>query len=430
LYLRISQVHLKSPIQNLAVDPSAIEVVKRSPVAPTVASSVYERQHKSKMARHKPSQSRKSYSRNKAQVTDSTTRHGSNPASQLRGPHFDLSAKVPAWTRLPDNELLDMRICDLGLKFENSPLVEPVQQLYCELEHRGLKFKPHFWLSDDWYSPDGIPGIAIPFFLAHPRLIRLERAQMLEVEGGTQRWCMRILRHETGHAYDTAFRIHRRKKYREAFGRYHDPYPETYEPKPYSRDYVLHLEPWYAQSHPAEDFAETFAVWLKPKSRWRSEYRDWPVLAKLEYVDELMRDVSELRPSVLSKAKPDPAHRIRTTLREFYEQRRAFYGYDTPTSFDNDLKKLFSHEGGAGGIRRTAAAYLQKHQSELSRMVSNWTGEYRYNVNLVLREMIERCRELDLRVPGNEPQLKQNALTMLTVQTINYLHRSHHRVAL
>ena len=27
----------------------------------------------------------------------------------------------------------------------------------------------------------------------------------------------------------------------------------------------MHLDPWYAQSHPDEDFAETFAVWLTPE---------------------------------------------------------------------------------------------------------------------------------------------------------------------
>ena len=122
--------------------------------------------------------------------------------------------------------------------------------------------------------------------MAHPRLMRLERNQMLEVEGGTKTWCMRILRHEAGHAIDTAYRLHRRKSYKSTFGNYSDPYPEYYRPKPRSKKFVMHLEPWYAQSHPAEDFAETFAVWLMPRSRWRKKYEGWTALKKVELVDD------------------------------------------------------------------------------------------------------------------------------------------------
>ena len=66
---------------------------------------------------------------------------------------------------------------------------------------------PHAWLSDEWFSPDNTPGIAIPFYLAHPRLMRLERRQILEVEGGTASECLRILRHETGHVVQHAYRL-------------------------------------------------------------------------------------------------------------------------------------------------------------------------------------------------------------------------------
>ena len=194
------------------------------------------------------------------------------------------------WEKFGDEKLLDMRICDLQLDIEKSMMVRMRQKLYGELDCRGLRLRPHFWLSDEWFVPDGVPGIAIPFYMAHPRLMRLERKQMLEAEGGTQAWCMRILRHEAGHAIDIAYRMNRRKRYRETFGRYSDPYPEYYRPKPRSKNFVLHLEPWYAQSHPAEDFAETFAVWLqsKSKTRWQKEYKGWKALEKIRFVDELM----------------------------------------------------------------------------------------------------------------------------------------------
>ena len=162
------------------------------------------------------------------------------------------------------------------MQIQGTPLEGRIEKLYEELTARQLRFRPHCWLSEEWFSPDGTPGIAIPFYLAHPRLARLERKMMLEVEGGTNESCLKILRHEAGHALDTAYRLHRRQEYRRLFGRYSDPYPEFYQPRPFSRRYVLHLDLWYAQSHPVEDFAETFAVWLRPLSRWRTQYKGWP----------------------------------------------------------------------------------------------------------------------------------------------------------
>jgi hypothetical protein len=145
------------------------------------------------------------------------------------------------WHRLSDEHLLDMRICDLALKIKGSFLEPHIKRLYSELNDRGIRFKPHVWLSEEWFSPDGVPGIAIPFYLAHPRLMKLERQQMLEVEGGTDTECMRILRHEAGHALDTGFRLHFKRQWRELFGSFAQRYPDFYKPKPKSRNYVLHL---------------------------------------------------------------------------------------------------------------------------------------------------------------------------------------------
>jgi len=172
----------------------------------------------------------------------------------------------PAWTRLSDEGLLSLRFCDLGLRLQGSRLEGRVRRLYAELNARGIRFHPHVWLSEEWFSPDGVPGIAIPFYLMHPRLERLERRIMREAEGGNAPWFMRILRHEAGHALDNAYRLRRRKRWREVFGPASLQYPARYKARPGSRRYVHHLGEWYAQSHPTEDFAETFAVWLKPRS--------------------------------------------------------------------------------------------------------------------------------------------------------------------
>lgn len=347
-------------------------------------------------------------------------------------------SREPNWVDLTDEELLELRICDLGLRIEGTALEERIERLDRELETKCLEFRPHCWLSDEWFSPDGVPGIAIPFYLAHPRLMRLEHRQMLEVEGGTRDWCMRILRHEAGHAIDDAYRLHRRRKWREVFGKYSEPYPDTYQPKPYSRRYVLHLDPWYAQSHPAEDFAETFAVWLKPRSKWRKTYQGWPALKKLVYVDELMQEIRDGKPQVRTRRRVEPIRSIRKTLGQHYKAKRARYGIDHPYSYDRDLRRLFADPAESGhrpdsspvGHGRSASAFLRRIRPELRRVVARWSGQYQYTIDQVLNEMIERCRELNLRLDRPHADAKRDVLVMLTVQTMNYLHGGHHKFAL
>ena len=371
----------------------------------------------------------RSASRRKPAVTrrNSAGRNGVSPGGTRRRRRSD-----PPWIDLNDEDLLELRFCDLGLKLEDTPLQGRIERLYSELEARGLVFRPHCWLSEEWFSEDSVPGIAIPFYLAHPRLVRLERRQMLEVEGGNEPWCMRILRHEAGHCYDTAYRLHRRRRWREVFGPYSQPYPEYYQPKPYSKSYVLHLDAWYAQSHPAEDFAETFAVWLKPRSPWRTRYQGWPAMKKLRYVNELMHEVRGQKAAVRSRRKVSPLREIRKTLGEHYREKRGRYGLDYPNFYDRDLRKLFAEPTAVSqnGKRSTAAAFLRRMRPELRRVVSHWTGEYRYTIDQVLGEMIDRCHELNLQLDKPEPQARRDALVMLTMQTMNYLHGGRHRLAL
>ncbi|GMU22282.1 MAG: hypothetical protein AMXMBFR13_23690 [Phycisphaerae bacterium] len=324
---------------------------------------------------------------------------------------------------------MDLRISDLGVRIEGSPVEACIEKAFEDLDRHGIRFRPHFWVSEEWFCPDGIPGVAIPFFLMHPRLMRLERRQMLEVEGGTQESCLRILRHEIGHALDHAYQLHRRRRWQQLFGKSSQPYPEFYRPRPYSRNYVLHLDFWYAQSHPDEDFAETFAVWLKPRSAWRKRYEDWPALEKLEYVDELMTEIARARPLVNSRARIDPASTIRKTLREYYQQKREQYAREYPSFYDDDLRMLFS-DLPEHARRESAAAFIRRVRSEVRRLVSRWTGQYEYTLDQVLKDMIGRCRELKLHVAGRERQVKMDFAILLTVQTMNYLHSGHHRMAM
>ena len=220
------------------------------------------------------------------------------------------------WESLPTEELLDVRLCDLGLKLADTWLEDCVARLREELDEAGLhRFRIHTWLSDEWCSPDDVPGIGIPFYLAHPRLLRLERQMMFEVEGGTRSECMRLLRHEAGHALQHAYKVQRRKRWQRVFGKASEPYPEFYRPNPLSKGFVEHLDGWYAQAHPVEDFAETFAVWLAPRSNWQTQYASSPALAKLEYIEELVEDLRDQKPPVHSRARPYSLPSLRHTLR-------------------------------------------------------------------------------------------------------------------
>lgn len=332
------------------------------------------------------------------------------------------------WDSLPDEALLDVRLCDLPVRIEDT-LERRIQQLRDELAAAGLRAPVHFYLSDEWFTPDGATAIAIPFYLAHPRLARLEESQMLEVEGGEHEWCMRVLRHEAGHAIDNAFKLRRRHQRRHTFGQPTVPYPEAYTPRPYSKSFVLHLDSWYAQSHPDEDFAETFAVWLTPNSHWRDRYEGWPALKKLEYMDALMRSIRGRAPRLENPDEIDPLRRCRRTLRQHYRRKRRHYGVDHPSFYDRDLRRLFS-DAPEFADNITAAQFITRVRRQTRRVVADWTGIYQYTVDQVLEDMITRSRQLKLRLAVPDEQARQEFTVLVTVQTMNHLHSGGHRVFL
>jgi len=336
-------------------------------------------------------------------------------------------ASQPFWCDYDNESLLTLRFCELRIRIPGSWVEPRIDKLYEELDSLGFVFRPHCWFSSEWFSPDRIPGIAVPFYLAHPRLMKLEQRQMLQVEGGNQGWCMRILRHETGHAIDSAYQLHRRKRWRELFGRFSKPYPDYYRPKVNSREYVQHLNGWYAQAHPAEDFAETFAVWMRPG--WRSRYKGWPALRKLEYVDELMDEISCDRPRVRARDRPESVASLRKRLREHYRERRLHYLDEWPEFFDRELFRLFSHDP-SYRKRPTGARFLRSVRRDVREHVARWTGVHPYTIDQVVSDMIDRCKELRLRLAIDPPdQAVMETKMMVTVQTMRYLHEGRYRIA-
>lgn len=335
---------------------------------------------------------------------------------------------APAWATLVDEQLLDVRLCDLDLRIDGTELQLRIATVNAELQARGLVV-PHYWVAEEWFSPDGVPGVAVPFYLLHPRLAKLELSQMLEVEGGDEAACLKILRHEAGHAIDNAYQLRRRRARRELFGLPSTPYPEYYTPKPYSKSFVQHLDHWYAQSHPDEDFAETFATWLTPETDWRTRYVGWPADRKLQYMDRLMTSLAHTPPKVTETRIVEPLAEIETTLREHYAAKREHYGLDSPDFYDADLLNLFSDDP-RHASNPSAARFLRRIRRDVRSTVASFTDSYQYTIDRLIDKIIRRCRELGLRLAEDEETTRVDFMVFLTVQTMNYLHSGRHRVAL
>lgn len=315
----------------------------------------------------------------------------------------------PSWVSCSDEELLGLRFADLGIRMPGGFLESCLKQVSGEMAQRGIRFRPRVWVSDEWFSPDGIAGFAVPFYLTHPRLKRLERRKMFAAEGGARRDCLRLIRHETAHALQHAYRFHRRREWQRVFGRSSLRYPNRYRPDPASRDYVHHLQDWYAQCHPDEDFAETFSVWLPRRSRWRSTYDGWPALAKLEYVDRLMRQLSTAPIPRVSRRVIDPVHRLRTSLGEHYRERRERFGVDRTTPLDTPLRSFLGSGGSAGG-RRRGAAVLRRIRPRVVAGVAPGSVEAEYAFAMVYADLIGRSEVLALGAARDDQAVTAEAV--------------------
>lgn len=339
-----------------------------------------------------------------------------------------MSAPSHRWQDLEDAGLLRLRFRDLRLRLRDSVAWPEVQRLYGELERRGIHFRPHVWLSTEWFSPDGVPGIAVPFFAAHPRLRRLERRMSGEVEGGNSRWRLRILRHEAGHALDTAYGLRRRSQWRTVFGHASKPYPRDYSVRPGSRRHVLNLGHWYAQSHPTEDFAETFAVWLQPKARWQRNYAGWPAIRKLEYVDALMAEIAGKPPRNRDRSVVAPLSENHRTLREHYRRKRASPAR-SERRYDLWLKSIFlGREERPGSV--PAARFIRELKRPLRRSLIQRTQADPYLVDHVIETMIQRAGALELALRGSRRQSKPRVLRLHEEVIADVLRRNREKYVL
>jgi len=358
----------------------------------------------------------------KAPAHDAVRARSARPRRQAGRPSIDLES-------INEEALLGTRLCDLPIKLEGTLMARRVARLHGEVRRAGIVALPHVWLSEEFFSPEGVLGFAIPFYLVHPRLMRLERSQMLEVEGAGEAECRRILRHEAGHAIDDAYALNQRKRYRDLFGDPETPYPDSYRPRPESRDYVINLANWYAQAHPAEDFAETFAIWLNPHIDWRADYKNWPALEKLEYIDGLMREIGGVPPAAPKICEVEPLRKVRRTLGEHYEEKRTYYAWDWPANYDQDLRRIFSDDP-KDADAPPATRFLRRLRPQLRMRIAAGTGVHAYAVDQLLRQMIARAQKLSLRVIEPPSPTIEKLLVVLTMQIVGVVHTGYPKVAL
>lgn len=331
--------------------------------------------------------------------------------------------QVSELSELADVDILKLRFKNIGLSIKNSEVEASIQQLYKELEAKGLNFRPHIFFGDEWFSPEGMNAISVPFYLANTRLKNLEKAMMLEVEGGDPEWFMKLLRHEAGHCFDHCYRFSKRKKWTQIFGspnlEYH---PETYRPQPYSKSYVKHLERWYAQAHPDEDFAETFAVWLTPTIDWKKEYSRWPgALAKLKYMERLAHESQKMKVVAEKGQPPSQVSRLTSTLQKYYQRRKKENADEYPDFYDSDLKKIFNGEISLSKRDYSAQRFMHKQRKDIVATVAWATSERKFTIDGLVKRLIDRCEKLDLRLGKSETQTMMEVASFLTSLVKNYL---------
>jgi putative zinc-binding metallo-peptidase len=269
-----------------------------------------------------------------------------------------------------------------------------VEQLYRELEAKGLtKFRPACYLTDEWGCPSGEPVIGIPFYLAHSALAKLEE-ETNDLEGARE--IMMYLRHEAGHAFTYAYQLHKIPEWRRLFGPFRRPYRDNYQPVPFSREYVRHLPGWYAQKHPDEDFAETFAVWLTPRSNWRKRYRGWHAMEKLRYLDRLARKLGKTDPPRRRGHTDITVDEMETTVADFYRQSPREEVKVSDLTPDTDLREMF-HVSKRRKRAQPARDFLHQHRKAVIDKVAHWTGAQRPLIKNLLDAIEKRTGELDLR---------------------------------
>jgi hypothetical protein len=331
--------------------------------------------------------------------------------------------------RFHESNLWSTPIRDLGLTIEGTRLEPILAEFGDELRQVGItRVQPRFYLSTEWGVPFETIAMAIPFYLARPDLTAIHAERVGHVEGFDRADILRYLRHEMGHVLNYAYRLYDEEEWVKQFGSITQPYSEEYRPEPFSRRYVRHLPGWYAQKHPDEDWAETFAVWMTPGLDWRAEYAGWPeALAKLEYCDRVMGELREADPLVTDDELDEDVSEIPYTLDQYYRAWEIDAGELPPV--DGSLRTIFEDWGRPEDLstdapRRPASELIRRLARDLPADVYRWTGHFPERTRVLLRHLAERADALEQVYPQDRETPAIIALTTLvTALAMNHVHR-------
>ena len=323
------------------------------------------------------------------------------------------------------HDLLPIPIKKLGLKLEGSPIERYVDQLFRELDAKGIEhFRPAFYLTSEWGCPSEEPVIGVPFYLSDRRLGAIE-SSVNDMEG--EREIMMYMRHEAGHAFNYAYELYKTDEWRDIFGPFRRPYRDHYRFVPFSRNYVRHIAGWYAQKHPDEDFAETFAVWLTPRSNWREKYKSWPAIKKLRYVDRICHEVGPLPPKRARGETDFTVAEMEETIEEFYrattrDESQAI----AELALDVDLADIFDRPEeveGAPAARKASELVAEQRRAMVDK-VSYWTGVRRPLVKALVEAIGSKLDELGLMAePAREREQAVELVVYTTTLAVNFFHR-------
>jgi len=317
-------------------------------------------------------------------------------------------------------KLLTTRICDLDLDLEEK-FCSCFERLKKELKAHQISLWPDFYFGNEWGCVNRHISISIPFFLATTELGELEG------DTPTDEGLVKILRHETGHAINYAYVLWRYKEWKEIFGDFGEKYPTRYlyRVNPWSKSYVRHLhylgDPHYAQKHPDEDWAETFAIWLDPRSHWETRYRNWPnALQKLSYVDRLMGEIVGKEPIRVSKKREGEYTKIEETVSEWWGIGGEILDHQLQ-EYIQDMNELFTKPPNGRRKLLPARKLIRKYARPLTERVSFWiSGANQHSIRKCLRQWEAICVNESLGYRADdEERLLIEMTTLLTCHVVN-----------
>jgi hypothetical protein len=330
----------------------------------------------------------------------------------------------PRLKELSFQQLLSQRICDLDLR-PSGLLRDCLITLRRELKQKNISFYPNFYFGEEpWGTIDRTGSIEIPFYLANRTLQKIAKRYYMSY---TKEELMIILRHETGHATNYAYKLYQRPDWKRLFGNFRKKYRNFYNYDSYSKDFVRYLHyignPHYAQKHPDEDFAETFAVWLDPQSKWKWNYRNWDgALEKLRYVDRLFRKekVALHRPVNVRYDNSDNYKNITCTVAEYFEIEKKVD--PRVQEYIQDLKEIFTPTTVRSRHLLRADLFIQNYAEYLEEELSSWIAKAdKREIRKYVREIQTICSLNNLRL--HPDQATEKLIELVIVSTYHVLNR-------